>query len=419
VHTASLTTIRRFVWSFVSSSRNFSVMEKSLLDKAAFDEKIDVFALRTPAKLVGDCMKKLSGQLFNRPRLKNVAADAAGQDTRLVILGEGKNIESLSKDAQEYIQSNSLEVIPHQVTLGYDHFPMDVILRKILPEGVDIPSSFETVGHIAHLNLRDEHQTFQKLIGEVLLDKNPRLKTVVNKTGSIDNVFRNFHYEVIAGEPSLDAEVLESGCRLRFNYGKVYWNSRLQGEHARLIRNLKPSDTLCDMFAGVGPFAVPAAKKGCTVYANDLNPESYKALCNNAKLNKVEGNLEPFNLDAREFIKKMTAEQVPFNQVVMNLPATAVEFCDVFQSAFENYEHPMPTINCYCFSKADDPKADAVKQVEEHLGMVISTDPDLMLLVHDVRDVAPKKRMLCVSFKMPRAAARDAGEPEYKKLRVE
>jgi tRNA G37 N-methylase Trm5 len=39
--------------------------------------------------------------------------------------------------------------------------------------------------------------------------------------------------------------------------------------------------------AGVGPFSIPAVKKGALVYANDLNPASYKWLCENVKLNKV------------------------------------------------------------------------------------------------------------------------------------
>ena len=41
------------------------------------------------------------------------------------------------------------------------------------------------------------------------------------------------------------------------------------------------------MFAGVGPFAVPAARKGCAVLANDLNPNSAKYLLKNVQDNRV------------------------------------------------------------------------------------------------------------------------------------
>ena len=49
----------------------------------------------------------------------------------------------------------------------------------------------------------------------------------------------------------------------------------------------KPEEVVADVFAGVGPFAVPAAKKGCAVFANDLNPNSKKYLTKNVVDNRV------------------------------------------------------------------------------------------------------------------------------------
>jgi tRNA (guanine37-N1)-methyltransferase len=47
---------------------------------------------------------------------------------------------------------------------------------------VDVPTSFETVGHVAHLNLRDEALPYKRLIGRVLLEKNAgRIRTILNK----------------------------------------------------------------------------------------------------------------------------------------------------------------------------------------------------------------------------------------------
>ncbi len=56
--------------------------------------------------------------------------------------------------------------------------------QKLLPEGCEVPTSFESVGHIAHLNLRDELLPYKHVIGQVLLDKNSSIRTVVNKVSS-------------------------------------------------------------------------------------------------------------------------------------------------------------------------------------------------------------------------------------------
>ena len=262
----------------------------------------------------------------------------------------------------------------------------------------------------------------------MILDKNsPQIRTVVNKTNTIHDTFRFFKMEVIAGEDNLHTSVKQDGCIYEFDFSKVYWNSRLQTEHSRLIDLFDADDVVCDMFAGVGPFAIPAAKKGCTVYGNDLNPSSYKYLVNNAKVNRVDDKICAFNMDGRDFIRKVvelvsTAQngqksdgriRRPFRHVIMNLPASAVEFLDVFRGLYHMHtDLILPTIHCYCFSKSQSPGKDAKEQVERGLGASLPSG----YLVHCVRDVAPKKVMVCVSFKLPEVVAFAEGFVESKRL---
>lgn len=52
--------------------------------------------------------------------------------------------------------------------VSLDNLFLRQVLELLLPKGMIVPSAFETVGHIAHLNLRDEHLPFKELIAKVL-----------------------------------------------------------------------------------------------------------------------------------------------------------------------------------------------------------------------------------------------------------
>ncbi|XP_055537723.1 tRNA (guanine(37)-N1)-methyltransferase [Wyeomyia smithii] len=295
------------------------------------------------------------------------------------------------------------------IQLEYDNWKYDEVLRAVLPEDKDILSSFSKVGHVVHLNLKDHLLEYKNLIGEVIKDKVPGCRTVVNKLVTIDNTYRNFEMEVIAGEKDFEVTVKENGNTFEFDFSKVYWNPRLSTEHEKIVKMLNQSDVLADVYAGVGPFSVPAAKKGCTVLANDLNPDSYKALVKNCIKNKVQAHATCFNKDAinfiREELRQLILEKNKDTQfsgkihITMNLPALAIEhlvhYVGLFQAeTLKLVSHPI--VHCYCFAKGtEDSKTIARHMVESSLGFKLG---DNLLEIAFVRNVSPNKDMMRVSF---------------------
>lgn len=397
-----------------------------MLDRAAFAKRLTLVGIHTPSTGMSSLMAIVKPWLLKVPKLAPVSDLGEGQ--KQVLLGEEAKAEGVNLKEGEIVGNDVLvpelrtaleakgglkeaqKLIGIGVDIGYEQASLESVLRSILPDGVDAPSGYESVGHIAHLNLREEALPWKKEIGEVLLDKTAsQIRTVVNKVGTIHHTYRFFDHEVLAGDPDLVAEVKEHGAKFRFDFSQVYWNSRLGDEHARLVKEFSQGDVVADMFAGVGPFAVPAAKAGFRVYANDLNPASYEWMVKNLELNKVpKGSAEAFNIDGREFMRKMIKEGVPFTRVVMNLPASAQEFLDVFRGV--SFDRRV-TVHCYVFSRApvgEAAEADARGMCEAVLGSALKESS-----VFDVRDVAPNKRMYCVSFVLgghPQSSSSGNGE---------
>lgn len=506
-------------------------------------------ALLIPAKRTGEVQKTLKDVIFTEPKRKSVYPLEEGVDYSsievsaeggydpmkerkvvLIRLGDiaGKNEEEqitgikedpVFQDARVKSMLLSAKInigaepstapnAAFEVRESYIRLPtapyalltVDQVLRRLLPTSdnekntatdgstnvEEVPSSFEIAGHVAHVNLRSESLPYKYLIGKAILDKNPKLRVVVNKIGNIENEFRTFPMEILAGEgldldlverlcagevvegvssatnntdedvepgsqvqikigPQhdrlMEVQLKEHGCRFKLDFAKVYWNSRLQGEHARLVQYIvqeaqsecnngstedkaktKPKECIvADAMAGVGPFAVPLTsalaphyyKTTVVCHANDLNPISYKYLQTNAQLNRCFADrLITYNLDGREFIHKMNYERIEADHFIMNLPQMAPEFLDAFRGwKFDDTTGHRPIIHVHCFDEKTRNEEETAR-METHVlqrceaalgssGCLVDKRQENDVQIRVVRDVGPRKNMLCVSFRLP------------------
>lgn len=103
----------------------------------------------------------------------------------------------------------------------------------------------------------------------------------------------------------------------------------------------------------------------------------------------------------------------------MNLPASAIEFLHNFRGLYEGKEELfgphtetlLPMIHCHCFAAKldnDEPIQDIIGRIEKEIGVVLRPgdgEKEGELTLQEVRDVAPKKRMFCASFRLPAQVA--------------
>ncbi|EDW79278.2 uncharacterized protein Dwil_GK19130 [Drosophila willistoni] len=386
------------------------------LQRGEFKKNVQVPRLRINESQVDHVMPLVKKFMLKMEKLKPVRPVAQQKEILLhplpITKWESLPTEELAKrDITEQNFSFS------QLELVYDNWTANEILKSILPLEEEGLTSYSRIGHIVHLNLRDHLLPFKSIIGQILLDKLPNCRSVVNKASTIDNTYRNFQMELICGQDDYQVETKENGIPFEFDFSQVYWNPRLSTEHERIVKLLQPGDVLYDVFAGVGPFSVPAAKKRCQVMANDLNPHSFQWLQHNAKRNKCLNNIQMFNKDGREFILKDLQRDLLERwhksdsnysiHITMNLPAMAVEFLDAFRALYNDKDlHDLskdllnyPTVHVYAFAKGENTK-DLVKElVEQNLGCSLNAEEN-SLNISFVRNVAPKKDMYRVTFKL-------------------
>ncbi|KAL4394981.1 hypothetical protein AHAS_Ahas02G0206300 [Arachis hypogaea] len=297
---------------------------------------------------------------------------------------------SVLKEYAKESANLTFELVRCKLTLFYNYWQMNEILVVLLLDGMVVPSAFETISHIAHLNLRSEQLPYKTLIEKVVPDKNkPKIQTVVNKIDSIHNEYRTLQLEILVGNRSLVTTFVENGICFQVDLATVYWSSRLATERQRLLSGFTRKDVVLMFFSRIGPLAISGAKIVKHVFVNDLNPFVVEYLERNSVLNKLERKID---MHLEEYTKT--------DQRTRNATCQRSMFMDSPKRNIQNLFSRVIHILCDKHKSMLTKKPFVVQRIR-----IVLLELAVNVEMRHVRLVAPEKWMLCASFVLPRSVA--------------
>jgi tRNA (guanine37-N1)-methyltransferase len=185
----------------------------------------------------------------------------------------------------------------------------------------------------------------------------------------------------------------EYGVEFLVDLASVYFSPRLATERHRVVEQVDAGERVLDMFAGVGPFAIPMAARGATVVGVDLNPAAIEYLRENARRNDVAGAVTAVEGDVRE----VSDPYVDWaDRIVMNLPHTAGAFLDTAMSVAGDD----CVLHYYDIQHEDDPFGPGESAIRE-AATAAGYDVEVVTR-HVVRSYAPHELNVCLDVRLSR-----------------
>jgi tRNA (guanine37-N1)-methyltransferase len=294
----------------------------------------------------------------------------------------------------------------HDITVeaGAIYIPVD---RDAIPEGYEVVErdAPERETHTVPEDLLEFTPTYERLGDVVILDEDDPerareaadaivasdlpVRTVVNRASKVKGELRVREFEVLAGE-STETVHREYGCEYLLDLSEVYFSPRLATERHRVAEQIRPGEHAFDMFAGVGPFVVPFAKRGAECVGVDLNETAVEYLRENARRNGVADRITAIEGDVREVAPDYEGWA---DRLVMNLPHSADEFLETaVLLAGDDC-----TLHYYDIQHEDDPYGPGEAAIRD------AAEPAYEVTVetrHTVRSYAPHELNVCLDVRL-------------------
>ena len=279
------------------------------------------------------------------------------------------------------------------VAAGYDVVEREAAERtgQVTPDEIlGYEPSYERLGDVVIVDEDDPDAA--RRVAEAIVESDIPCETVVNRASKVHGEYRLRDWEVLAGNGT-ETVHREYGFEFLLDIAEVYFSPRLATERHRVVEQVAGGERAFDMFAGVGPFAVPMAARGAEVVACDVNPRAVEYLRENARRNGVSERLTAIEGDVRE---AAGAYEDWADRVVMNLPHSADEFLDVaVRVAGESC-----VVHLYDIQHEDDPFGPGEAAVRAAAGAEYEVAVETERVV---RSYAPHEVNVCLDVRLERS----------------
>jgi len=312
-----------------------------------------------------------------------------GEETRQALAARDlldRRYEITAADESLYMPVTDPDAVPAE----YEVVDRDVPARETQTTPADIlgfAPSYERLGDIVILDEDDSSRA--RTVADAVVASDLRATTVVNRASKVSGELRVREWEVLIGE-STETVHREYGHEFALDIAAVYFSPRLATERHRVIEQVEAGERALDMFAGVGPFAVPMAARGAEVVACDLNPVAVDYLRENARRNGVDDRVTAVEGDVRDLTDDYAGWA---DRLVMNLPHTAGEFLDTaVELAGEEC-----VLHYYDIQHEDDPFGPGARAIRE------AAEPAYEVAVETervVRSYAPHEHNVCLDVRL-------------------
>lgn len=201
-------------------------------------------------------------------------------------------------------------------------------LAGVIPQDLlsYLPDGYEIIGNIAIISVPASLEAYFKDITKALLSRRPSLVTILNKISTIQGKERIAHYDPIFGKETI-TEVREFGFRYQLNVREVYFSTKMASERRRIHELINKRDTVFVPFAGVGPYAIPAATRGAEVYAIEISHHACAWMARNAIVNGASSNLHIIRGDALQAAYYLNKD---FSRIIIPTPYGVLKSPDFF-----------------------------------------------------------------------------------------